>query len=354
MKRQFNGRKILIITITDILIFAVSLLTFAYFDHVRNWANEDEKAALPTFSFSPDETDGFLFSDFNDNSADDSDDNSQSNDDSSQEDSSSKEDDNTTTNSIFTDGEIISTETTYKSKYVNVTLKEIEFDGKIFYVEDIYIRKIECMTVGFAKGAVPGSGASETVEDMAEYYKNQGLNLIATINGDYCGLNKKGAIIRNGILYGTGIAEYDVCVIYKDGTMVTMEADEFDAEAELEKGAWHVWDFGPNLLDDEGNALTDFSHRRDIKGSNPRTAIGYFEPGHYCFVVAGGRGEERYGVTLEQLAGLMESLGCKVSYNLDGGRSSVMIFGDTTVNAKNQDLTRKNTDIIFIQDFSAN
>ena len=69
-----------------------------------------------------------------------------------------------------------------------------------------------------------------------------------------------------------------------------------------------------------------------IAKANPRTAIGYYEPGHYCFVVAGGRGEQPYGVTLSALSRFMKSLDCKSAYNLDGGRSSIMVFGDEIVN----------------------
>ena len=45
--------------------------------------------------------------------------------------------------------------------------------------------------------------------------------------------------------------------------------------------------------------------------SIPRGAIGYYEPGHYCFVVVDGRqtGYSR-GVTLEELAQVFDDLGC--------------------------------------------
>ena len=60
-----------------------------------------------------------------------------------------------------------------------------------------------------------------------------------------------------------------------------------------------------------------------VQGLNPRSAVGYYEPGHYCFVVIDGR-QPGYskGATLMQLAQLFESLGCKEAYNLDGGKSA--------------------------------
>ncbi len=348
MKKKFNSKMILKIVIADILVFAVSILTFAYFDHVRNWGIDTpvEEIKPPVFNTSEDESS----EENNDNSAE----NDTSADANTSEDSDTSSEEDNVADGIYTNGEIISTETVYKSKFVSIEVKEIYYENKLYMVEDIYVKHIESIGVGFAKGLTPLSGEKSTIYQMVEHYRNNGYNIIAAINGDYCGFNSKGVTIRNGVLYGKGIAQFDVCVIYKDGTMVTMPADEFDTEAELAKGAWHVWDFGPTLLNEDGTAITDFKHRRDISGSNPRTAIGYYEPGHYCFVVAGGRGDQAYGVKLSALAGFMESIGCKSAYNLDGGQSSVMVYGDEIVNAEYQDTNRRNTDMIFIQDFSEN
>lgn len=346
MKKTFNSKKIATIAIADLLIFAISILTFAYFDHVRGWDDVTPAPDIkpPSFETSADE-----LSKEDDSSDTESTDTSDVSVDQSEEPSSEPEKE-----SMFTDGEVISTETLYQSAFVRVELKEIYYDNHLYMVEDIYVKHIESLAVGFAKGLTPLSGQKSTIYQMVEHYRNNGYNIVAAINGDYCGYNSKGVTIRNGELYGKGIPQFDVCVIYKDGTMVTMEADEFNTQVELAKGAWHVWDFGPNLLDDDGKALTDFSHRRDINGSNPRSAIGYYEPGHYCFVVAGGRGEQSYGVKLSALAGFMESIGCKTAYNLDGGKSSILVYGQKIVNEKYQDVTRRNTDMIFIQDFPAN
>ena len=50
----------------------------------------------------------------------------------------------------------------------------------------------------------------------------------------------------------------------EDGRMVTKSKDGFDAQAELDNGALHVWDFGPILLNEDGSAIKDFSHRKGI------------------------------------------------------------------------------------------
>ena len=90
-----------------------------------------------------------------------------------------------------------------------------------------------------------------------------------------------------------------------------------------------MWKFGPKLLDADGVPMTTFNTSSPIKWENPRSAIGYYEPGHYCFVVVDGR-QDGYsrGLKIEELAKLFADLGCKAAYNLDGGASAVMTFND--------------------------
>ena len=177
------------------------------------------------------------------------------------------------------------------------------------------------------------------------------MNVIGAINGDYCRLNNKKAIIRNGIIYNDVKPKYTICVLYKNGIMKTVPKNEFDANAELEKGAWHAWDFGPSFLDKDGNPITDFTERTSIKGSNPRSAIGYYEPGHYCFVTAGGRSKENsYGVTYAQISRFMSHIECNLAYNLDGGDSAVMVFNERIINEEFQGTGRRISDIVYISD----
>ena len=66
--------------------------------------------------------------------------------------------------------------------------------------------------------------------------------------------------------------------------------------------------------------------------SNPRTAIGEIDAGHYLLVVTDGRTSQSAGLSLQELAEVMQSLGAKVAYNLDGGGSSTMVFQGRVVN----------------------
>ena len=71
----------------------------------------------------------------------------------------------------------------------------------------------------------------------------------------------------------------------------------------------------------------------EVTAANPRTVIGYYYPGHYCFLVVDGR-QSRYsaGMTMSILSEFCESLGLTAAYNLDGGQSSQMIAENGFVN----------------------
>ena len=242
----------------------------------------------------------------------------------------------------FTDGEIIQTEDSYRSAYLNVSVKNVRDLGTEIYIADIYVKDIACFKTCFAKDKF-GRGYNERLRSMAER-----MGGVVTINGDFYGSRNNGVVIRNGVLYRDDDSpDADVCVLYWDGTMQTFSPDEFNAMAEIERGAYQAWSFGPELLDADGKAMEDFNSR--VKPRNPRTAIGYYEPGHYCFVVVDGRSYESIGMTMKNLSLYMEGLGCKAAYNLDGGESSQMVWGTKRFN-KPSDGGRVVSDALLIVD----
>lgn len=240
------------------------------------------------------------------------------------------------------------TENSYKNEDISISVtKHTEGSGAdrvTYYVADIYLADITCLQSGFADG-IYGIGYTETVQSMA-----QSLNAILAINGDFYGNGDNGVVIRNGILYRSTMNDSDICVLYSDGTMRTYSPWNFDAEQVMEDGAWQAWSFGPELLDEEGNQRTAFNADWHISKTHPRSAIGYFEPGHYCLVVVDGR-QEGYsnGMTLYQLSELFYRLGCKAAYNLDGGKSSSMTFMASEVN-RPVDGGREVSDCIIIKE----
>ncbi len=230
----------------------------------------------------------------------------------------------------FTD-EPVATETSYTDPHVAVTVSKVaegSGDRRVtYYVADIYVGSMEYFRTYLADNTY-GKGLRAKLLAMDEE-----TNAILALTGDYYGNHTKGVVIRNGVLYRAEKSSMDICVLYYDGTMATMERTRFDAEAAMAAGAWQAWTFGPGLLDEDGSPMASFNTTDKLKERHPRSALGYYEPGHYCFVVVDGRdtGYSR-GMDLIDLSYLFYTLGCKAAYNLDGGQSAMMSFDDALVN----------------------
>jgi len=242
----------------------------------------------------------------------------------------------------FTDGEVIKEGANYKSGNVNISVTQIREKGADVYIADIYIKDITCLQSVFADGAF-GRGFGEWPWKMAER-----TGSIVAINGDFYGTRDSGVVIRNGILYRDDPKiTRDVGVIYWDGTMQCFKPKEFDTDAEIERGAYQAWNFGPMLLDENGKAMEKFNSR--VHPANPRASLGYYEPGHYCMIVADGRKSSSVGLSLSSLSALYERLGCRAAYNLDGGGTAVMMCG-TEVVSDPEGNGRQCSDFVVIMD----
>ena len=239
---------------------------------------------------------------------------------------------------MFTDSEIVQSEDSYQSPNVNITIQKGQQGDNVYFVADIYVRSLEHLRTSLAHDTF-GTGFRESVSDMAERRE-----AILAISGDYYGNQSRGVVIRNGTVYRKSINS-DVCVLYLDGTMQTYDKRAFSMEEALEKGIYQAWSFGPRLLDD-GQPMTEFN--TSVAKENPRAAIGYYEPGHYCFVVVDGR-QRGYseGMTMEELSQLFAQLGCTDAYNLDGGQTAQMYFVGEIVNQPSQG-GREVSDIVYI------
>ncbi len=229
----------------------------------------------------------------------------------------------------FTD-EVVITENSYTSPNVSITISTVTVDEPsttVCYVADIYVAQIENFQTYFATGQY-GYYASEAPLTSA---KNSGA--ILSINGDYCNNQTAGFLVRNGELYMTEQTTCDICVLYYDGTMETYAPDEYLVDDVLARTPYQTWKFGPELLDDNGQPKLNFNTSDEISWENPRSGVGYYEPGHYCFIIVDGRqnGYSR-GLEMDQFAQLFADLGCKAAYNLDGGQSAVMTFNQSIYN----------------------
>lgn len=222
----------------------------------------------------------------------------------------------------------------------SVTDSSTYSDYIAYFVADIHVKNVELLRTA--------PGGSSFYYKNIDSVKNIGKrhNAIFACSGDYCTMNV-GLLIRNGELYRNTNGKYDICVLYRDGTMKTYLRNEFNKKKIIDSDPWQVWSFGPALILEDGTPRKNFG-RSSITQRNPRCMIGYYEPGHYGLVLVDGR-QSRYsmGLTLKDLAQLAVDLGFKVAYNLDGGKSAVMCWKGKVFN-KPQDGGRSVSDIIYI------
>lgn len=93
---------------------------------------------------------------------------------------------------------------------------------------------------------------------------------------------------------------------------------------------------GPVLVQDGKVKITNNEERKfygkAIYDRHPRTAIGYTKDHRIILFVCEGRSESAAGLTLPQMAKILEELGCEEALNLDGGGSSCMLINGKEVN----------------------
>lgn len=240
------------------------------------------------------------------------------------------------------------TKNSYESEdiAINITTK-YEYDTKI-YIADVTVSDVSFLRAGLANG-VFGRNIKETTSDIAK--EN---NAIFAINGDFYGFRDSGPVIRNGVLYRSNkrSGSNDVLAVYNDGSLVTMKEENVDAQNLLDSGVLQIFSFGPTLVDNGQISVSANQEVEQSMNSNPRTAIGMISPLHYVFVVSDGRTSESAGLSLAQLAAVMQDVGCQCAYNFDGGGSSTMWFmGDVVNNPTtngNSISERKVSDIVYI------
>lgn len=212
----------------------------------------------------------------------------------------------------------------YRSQNVSIRLETRRVQGSDVHVADIRLR-----SMAHLRRVLAGDRWGRSAESLRAMAERSGALLAMT--GDYANLLGKGLVVANGqVLRSSGNRLRDNCLVYPDGTMACFGREQLDLSQALQSPIWQAFLFGPSLLDAEGRALSQF--QSSVKVSNPRSALGWYGPGHFCFVVADGRQKGQRGLSLRELAAFMEELGCKAAYNLDGGQSAMLWFDGAMVN----------------------
>ena len=269
----------------------------------------------------------------------------------------------------------VNAEYSYQTNELRIAVDKVEEEGVTYYVADIWMRNINCFRTAFSSGKYHGK--RQPAEVIA-----QENNAILAVNGDFLG----GLVIRNGVLYrkatlrpvptaaptktpatGTSVEapptetptprpatvsrpQRATCVLYYDGTMITEEYRSFRSNDAIEENAWQGWQFGPTLVRN-GQAAKDVK----AQGRNPRCIIGYYEPGHYALIMIDGRQKgHSIGMNFKEMIDLCLRLGLTEAYNLDGGGSAIMVYGNEIINDPSGTGDARNLpDMVIIGDYLA-
>ena len=256
-----------------------------------------------------------------------------------------------TTNSSGSSGSTSSTSSgtvigTYSDSKSKITVTRYRAYDSNIYVADVEVTDGTSILSAFANNTY-GRNITDTTSDMAE--EN---NAVLAINGDYYGARQSGYVIRNGVVYRSQGSNGEDMVISKDGSLSFISESDTTTDSLIQKKAWQVLSFGPVLVENGQEAVSENDEVGMAMASNPRTAIGTVAKNHYLFVVSDGRTSESAGLSLYELANFMKSLGATNVYNLDGGGSSTMVFQGEVVNNPttngNKISERAVSDILYI------
>ncbi len=235
----------------------------------------------------------------------------------------------------------------YSDENIKINLTETTVNDTAVYIAEVSLSSAEYLKTAFARDSY-GKNVTDSTSSIAE--NNEAL---LAINGDYYGARESGYVIRNGVIYrDTSKEDTDILCIYADGTMQIKNTGEVSAQELIDQGVWQVLSFGPVLVEEGQIATKSGQEVGRAMASNPRTAIGITSDGHYLFVVSDGRTDESEGLSINELASLMKSLGAVTAYNLDGGGSSTMYYMGEVINNPttngNNIKERSVSDIVYI------
>lgn len=249
-------------------------------------------------------------------------------------------------------GEVTTTDTSYQDDNISITITTGNTSDTTYYVADITLSSADYLKTALAQDTF-GTNITETTSSIAS-----SKNAIFAINGDYYGANTSGYVIKNGVIYRSSNrqSDYDDLAIYSDGSFGTFNESDTTTQELLDSGVVNTFAFGPTLVSNGQIAVSESEEVGQAMAENPRTAIGIIETDdgslHYIVIVSDGRTDESAGLTLYEMAELMQSYGVTTAYNLDGGGSSTMYFNGKVINnpttSGNTIEERAVSDIVYI------
>ena len=221
------------------------------------------------------------------------------------------------------------TEDSYEDETIRVRVEEREADGVIWH-----LAFVEIASPTQLRTATAGKLTSSKVASVSAMARNN--HAVVAMNGDnFVDKPEKTTFeyrMTQKIRSKTNKAK-DMLIIDENGDFHLVKAQpKAEQSAELEAiAAEHTvvnaFTFGPALVIDGEEQQISGEYGYNPNGKEPRAAIGQMGRLSYVMAIAEGRGESS-GLSQQALAHFLAELGCQQAFNLDGGNSAEMVFGE--------------------------
>lgn len=176
------------------------------------------------------------------------------------------------------------------------------------------------------------------------------VNAVLAVDGDYYWFTGRGFIVRQGIEYLRNPGgKRDVLLIDGAGDFHAIQrATKAKVEEALtQHDVVNSLFFGPALvIDGEAQLIYDNIDMMP-EAKRQRIALCQAGPLHYKAICCAAPTRGSVGMDLTEFADLCVELGAQVAYNLDGGDSTMLIFGGEKINDVGNTSTREISDIVY-------
>ena len=244
------------------------------------------------------------------------------------------------------------TEEGYEDESIRVRIEHQEMDdGTKMHVAYVQIADASQLRTGVVNPDKLGSSKTSSVSALAKKY-----NAVIAINGD----NYVDNPTKTSFEYRMTQKIRSKTNKYKDILIIDDHGDfhlfrkskgvkEFPNELKkMDRKLVNAFTFGPALVIDGELIEIDEEYGYNPHGREPRTAIGQMGPLSYVFVVIEAKDRSgSSGFSQTRLGEFMHELGCKQAFNLDGGNSAEMVFGDKIIKGMPGGDERGLSDIIY-------
>lgn len=247
------------------------------------------------------------------------------------------------------------TESSYEDPSISVQMERVWVDDAHFNVARVKIADASQLRTALAG---PFGKKTNRISTIAKNH-----NAVVAIGGDYCTNEEGGFVVRMGETYRKKpIKTRDMLITDENGDFhILKNSDATLLQALMQEHTLiNVFNFGPALVIDGQLQEISKDYRYNPNGKEPRCGIGQVGPLEYVLVVvdggkdrpvtvtnADGSKQKSYGCQTATLAQFLYDQGCQQAYNLDGGNSALMVFGEENFSTKTVKSERSVSDIIY-------